>query len=756
VADPDEPRASAPCFVGRFALAGATAAVALTVSPAIGAEDCPPGDLLRLDGVRGSTPQAERLVVGRFAPEGSDAAEGLPLGEPLTIDLGAERTLRALMIQADHDDAYLVEGSLDGTSWSPLAVAREVVGGGLRSRAMRLSPTARARRLRISGTGGDGSFWIAAISAWCRVPEQPPVAPAGGTQWWRRAIPAAQLALASLGLALFGWGVVLRRLGRPEAARRGRDGVLAALGLLAGLAWWNFGFFHASGYVHRWEQFHYFLGGKYFDELGYTRLYTCVTVADFEDGLDERIRTRKVRDMTTNRAEAAVALVAEPERCKRHFTNERWTSFKHDVAWFRGELHPAMWERIFLDHGYNAPPAWGMLGETLTRRLPASNGAILALALLDLALLLLMWGAVMWAFGWRATCVALLWWGTNQMAFFSWTGGGLLRQDWLVLSVLGICLVRRRWAVAGGFALGYATLLRIFPGLIVAALALQIVVRSVRARRLVVGRDQVKFGLGCLVAFAVLLPISAATSGGFASWRAFVDNARANTRATGVNTVGLMSALCYKPSLRQAAFVGTSLADPDDARREAKRDLLQRRRPVLWILVAGFVLLLARALRDREDWATLALGVGLIPIAVFVASYYYSVLLTYGLLWDRRRDFVGVPLCALSVATHVGARIWPAPIQMDSRFAWNSLATVVTVVAVTLLATDDRATRPISRARVRAAGPASGAGRRAGPGRAAAPRSNAGSPARDLLVAAGPNPSGSGRPRSRAGCAAPR
>jgi hypothetical protein len=657
-------------------------------SHAAGPPTCPPGDLLRLEGVQIASPDAStwRSALGGFLPEGSESGRDQRLEAPLTIDLGVERTLRALMLQAEHDDVYLVEGSEDGASWTRLALAREVEGPGLRSRPMRLSRPAQVRLLRVSGSGGDGRFALSGLSAWCQVPEQPPSPPVVVAGSWRDTIPAVQLALAVLGLLLFGQGLVLHKLGRPDALRRGRDTALAVLGVLAGLAWWNFGGFHSYGYVHRWEQFHYFLGAKYFAELDYTRLYTCVTVADLEEGLDRQIGTRRVRDMETNRAGPAGTIAADPGRCTQHFTDARWTSFKSDVAWFRAQLPPEVWERIFLDHGYNAPPAWGMLGGTLTRHLPATDGSILALSLLDPALLILTGIAVVWAFGWRTLCVALLWWGTNRMAGFGWTGGGLLRQDWLLLSVLGICLVRRGHAAGGGMALGYAALLRVFPGLIVVALILQAIARSLRARRVVLEREQLRLLLGVLTSVVVLLPLSAATSGGFAAWGAFVDNARANTRATGVNTVGLMSALCYDPALRQATFVGTTAAATEDERREAKRDLLTSRRPVHWLLLAAFLVLLARAVRDEKAWVSLALGVGLIPVGVFLASYYYSVLLIYGLLWRRWGDAVGALLCALSVATHITARLWPAPIQMDTRFAWNSIATVAMVLAVTIMA----------------------------------------------------------------------
>jgi hypothetical protein len=661
------------------------------VAGAARAETCPPGDLLQFEGVRVSIPPADarRVLGGGFAPEGSDpTGRVLRLADPLTIDLGAVRTVRALMIQGVHDDAYTVEGSLDGTDWSRLAVAGATGTAGLRSRAILLSRAAFVRHLRIMPGGDDRFSVISQIAAWCRVPEQPPAVAVAAARPgpWRRVARIAQFTIACVGFSLFLAGVVLRRIGQGNRFRRARDVALAVLGLLAGLAWWNFGLFHASGYVHTWEHFHYFLGAKYYPELSHTRLYECVTVADLEVGLEARVRTRQIRDMTTNRRTATDALLADPGRCKRHFSIGRWETFKSDVEWFRGELHPAMWERIFLDHGYNAPPSWTMLGKVLTNRLPASGVTVLVLALLDPLLLALMWGAVAWAFGWRTGCVALLWWGTNQMAGYSWTGGGLLRQDWLVLSVLGICLVRRRYPLAGGFTLGYAALLRIFPGLIVAALALSAAVASLRARRIVITRDQWRFVAGWLAALALLLPLSAAASGGLAAWDEFVANARANTRAAGANMVGLMKTLTYDHAARDETFAASDLQDADERRRESARERFRQRRPVFWILLAAFLVLLARAVREGEDWAALALGIGLIPIGVFVAGYYYAILLGYGLLWRRFGDVVGLLLCALSAATHVASWIWPAPVQMDTRFAWNSAATLATVVALTLFA----------------------------------------------------------------------
>ena len=55
-------------------------------------------------------------------------------------------------------------------------------------------------------------------------------------------------------------------------------------------------------------------------------------------------------------------------------------------------------------------------------------------------------------------------------------------------------------------ALTYATLLRVFPGFIVAALILKALARMVRAAALRDLARHLRFAAGCIIALAVLLP----------------------------------------------------------------------------------------------------------------------------------------------------------------------------------------------------------------------------------------------------------
>src|SRR5262249_51976159 len=187
-------------------------------------------------------------------------------------------------------------------------------------------------------------------------------------------------------------------------------------------------------------------------------------------------------------------------------------------------------ETAAIDHGYNGTPVWGIAGGILANLAPASSGYIRFLGILDSFLLCVMWGVVGWAFGWRAMCVALLYWGTNLPARYWWNGGAFLRMDWLFVLVLSICLVRPGRLVSGGFGFAYAGLLRIFPAVAVSGLVLKALVGMWRARRWVLSAEHKRFALGCLLALAVLWPTAALVARdhrlGLDSWSGFVDNSR--------------------------------------------------------------------------------------------------------------------------------------------------------------------------------------------------------------------------------------
>jgi len=473
----------------------------------------------------------------------------------------------------------------------------------------------------------------------------------------RRHANAVKAGLATGGAALLVWGAWLRRRGRPRAFRRQRDALLLALGLASGLAWWNFGQFHFPKYVHPADIFHYYMGAKYFPELGYTGLYECVAIADLDVSRAFAARSPRIRNLGTNLLEPVGPVLDDPARCIQRFTPERWSAFRRDAHAFRSRLPPAVWRKLRTDHGYNGTPVWGILGSTLANTGPATPGRLLALALLDPVLLLVMWGCVAWAFGWRVLCVALLFWGTNHTAQFPWTGGSYLRQDWLAAAVAGICCLRRDRPTTGGFLIATSALLRLFPALLLGGLALQAAARMGRSRRWTLSPAHRRVALGALLAPAILLPLSALVAGGLGAWPAFVANSRLHLDTPLVNHVGLRTALSHDPAFRaELSFVGAA-DDPYADWKAARRATFERRRAVFAAIVLAFAVLLALAVERHEDWVAAVLGIGLLPVAGEVTGYYYGILLGYAFLWPLRPG-IGVALCAVSALSFLPIEIW--------------------------------------------------------------------------------------------------
>ena len=495
----------------------------------------------------------------------------------------------------------------------------------------------------------------------------------------------AAISLAAAALLAW-WWYADRRDKDPKTSRR--DGSLAILGVLGFVAWWNFGSFLLPGRsVHYWEFFHYYLGSKYSSELAYTRLYDCVAAAEIEQGRRAEVTPRWIRNLTTNELRRGSQALRDASLCRDRFaTPERWNEFKHDVAFFREQLGPRKWLEVQMDHGYNASPVWTVVGRTLANTGPASTRQIDRLWWLDPLLILAMWATVWWAFGWRVVSVAVIWWGTNYAAPYNFIGGAFLRQDWLFLAIAGICLVKRGWPAIGGFALAWSTLLRIFPGFILLGLFLKIAADSWRTRRLAVTPAHVRFAGGAILALIVWIPLTLTLGGGetdrLSPWKGFVQNTRKLASSQMTNSVGLPVAIAFSPANRIERVRQYWLDSPWDVWKEGRRQLFQARRFLYLAAVAAFVVLLTLAVRGRDDWVALTLGIGAIPILAELSSYYYGILLGLAFVWPRN-PVAGVGLALTACLSNLVLVVWSAN---DDRYLAISVFVIVMVTSILLAA----------------------------------------------------------------------
>jgi hypothetical protein len=676
-----------------LSLANVSAAQPLS-SPAPG---CPAGNLMSRARVFQSTSDIRgglwRVTDGVVAPEGAvwDAAPAVVLdtgAASITWDLGALVTVRAAWVQADANDSYTLWGSVDGAAFTDLGRV-EVADGvhGLRGRKLSLGGVP-VRFVRFGEGVGDSFYSVSELQLFCEVPSPfPPAlkvenAPAATVKkdfyyYWNNETSARwEFVLALLGLALLQWGYQLRREGRPQAFRKLRDRLLAAGGILAALTYVNFGFGHFGNLIHDWEWTHYYVGSKYFKELSYDRLYECIGVADMEAGLRKRVELRKVTNLRTNVLEGSAEIVKYPERCKQHFSAERWESFKHDVRFFRDRHNAKRWDELQTDHGYNGTPVWNVAGTLLANTAPASKTQLYLLAALDPLYLAGMIAVVWWAFGWRVLSVGLLVFATNFPHRYYWTGGAFLRWDWLFYLVAAICCLRKGRPMLGGAALAYATLLRVFPAFIFVGPALGLGWAFYKTRKL--EPTYTRFFLGAALATALLVPLSFKVSGGVGAYQRFVQNTIKHKETPLTNYMGLRTVVAWRPSEVGRLLKDERLTDPWEKWKTARLRGARQALPITILAVVGFLVLLGLAARHVEPWMAAALGVTFIPLGAELTCYYYAFIMGVALLYEKREE-VGRWLLILTAFTQFVA--W-APLRgmarwLDEQYTLMSAATLL-------------------------------------------------------------------------------
>jgi hypothetical protein len=409
---------------------------------------------------------------------------------------------------------------------------------------------------------------------------------------------------------------------RSPVWRERIDKALLGVAVVSVAAWTNFGTFHGGGRIpHHWEQFHYFLGSKYFAELGYDGIYVASMGAEMQS-FPGRPFQPWLRDLRTNEVVSTMSLEAFGESVHRRFTPERWAAFKVDNAFFV-QLDPEYLARIRTDHGYNPTPAWTFVAQVLSSALVATPGVSLYLALVDVVLLVLAFVVFFRAFGRRIGVLALIVYCTGYGWRYWWTGGAFLRQDWFAAVLVGFAMLETKRYRAAGALFAYATLVRVFPLMFVVGLVAQ----GVRDR--LQGRDTTwlrRVVCGFALAAVLLVGAGSLTGRGAAGWTEFAANLQKHSKSWLTNNVGLRNPLLYDGDTYHRRLVDWSLPEPwthwqthMDARMERFRWPLLIAAGVLGLLA------LAAALRGPP-----AVGAAVGPALVFAASaltcYYWGML----------------------------------------------------------------------------------------------------------------------------------
>jgi len=449
-------------------------------------------------------------------------------------------------------------------------------------------------------------------------------------------------------------------------------------GILTVLAFFTyFDFFNPNvrytEYYHRHEFFHYYLGSKYFKEIGYNRLYECTAIAEIDLGRGASVAKRELRDLRVNLIKPIkdTYVLSDPAQCKSHFTPARWEEWKKDVDWFYHSSVGSYWDNMQKDHGYNPPPVWSMTGKLFGSFAPAGDTFFKILSGIDVlfhaAIVLLFY----WAFGFRVMAVATVFWGCNAPANFYWTGGAFLRQDWLFFLVAALCCARKRkFALAGG-ALTWSALLRVFPVIFFGGWGIMVLFEIIKRYRFgttgeptaASGPNSIKRepGLlgylhpdhrrllaGCLIAFGVLVPASIAVCGVDSYKQFFGHTIKVHNATPLTNHMGLETMLVSNWNGRMRFLRDDNMDDPFEGWKQGRIDRFKKMKPLFLLICASVFAWTAWALRrTRLLWVGLALSIGLVISLTNLTCYYYSLFIVCAGLVAARPS-LGPPIVVTS------------------------------------------------------------------------------------------------------------
>lgn len=596
------------------------------------AEDCTDASLidsLRPIASRG-VEHPELLNDGWLVPEGHawdapEAARMTTLAPFVIWELPRATHIAAATLEGDHNDVYRLLVSMDGKDWTELWTAPTVKEPGIRERVTR-DLDATARFIRLEAAAGDRGYSVAEARVFCKVTDPwPPVsalrasmvAPPDSTQtmWLRSA--KVLLGIVALFLLL----VVSPRV--SPRARRTIGWSLVAAGTFA---WTQFGFFQGKGgLLHQWDMFHYYVGSKYFPELGYFELYRCVAKAEREAGREHEMDRALLRSLNDSRIYPGTWAKREEGRCRASFTPERWDAFRRDIASFRPLFDNPPFITVVSDHGFNATPVHAAWLRWWSSTVPPTRGGLVALAQLDSIAYLGALAFIGWGFGVEACAAVALVFGLGFPWGYNWVGGSFGRIVWLMWLSAGLALLRRDRPLLGSAALTVAGLLRLFPMVFVGAMGLSVLVGWIKERRLSESGKRILAGFALTTALGLGL---GATAGGPSRYREFVGAMHRHSETPLTNQMGLMTLLSAGPGRFATDLVDNRLTDPYEIWKDAQLIARHERAPLWAFAVLASVALIAWAAhRGRSPWECAGLAGPLLFSLLAMTSYDYSWLI---------------------------------------------------------------------------------------------------------------------------------
>jgi hypothetical protein len=368
--------------------------------------------------------------------------------------------------------------------------------------------------------------------------------------------------------------------------------------------------------------YHYFLGSKYFKELGYYGLYRYTLLADQESRPPRLRRLKHIRhleDLSTVPVKDAIAK-AKDEKWN-YFTRERWEEFKSD--WEPMAKASRQWNRKLNDHGFNPPPFWNLIPGMIAQHIQTRDRLkYTVVRLIDLLLFLALLGIAAYVTGLDGALSCYIFVNASVILYYPHGFVDTYFQfQWLNALIATMLFYRLGRMNLAGISLAYAGMVRIFPLVLAVGPGVVWLRKLIQKRSL--PRKETAFLASLVIAGAVFGLLGLTQGKGLSSTRESLQNItqHADFIKFDTNKFGLqrlMSIDLFKPL--------ETISGLDNRARN-----FEDNRPIyyfLWALLMG--LNLAAMVFDMDDDAwVIPLGIGLIFALMTASRYYYLVLLVY-------------------------------------------------------------------------------------------------------------------------------
>jgi hypothetical protein len=428
--------------------------------------------------------------------------------------------------------------------------------------------------------------------------------------------------------------------------------VLCGCAALAVVSWMRFGDMHSifvdapdvtAGQPHRrkiehhqpfhfHEFFHYYLGAKYFRDLGYEGLYDCTALADQQNARELGLKghvgdwVRDLNDVLKDKSFDDAIAHCQTEYVDR-MSPARWAAFRADLRDLQTMVPDEWWSDVVYDAGFNPPPSWVLLGGALANIIPihlAGTPTYLVATGLDMALLVACFLVLRRAFGTASAAIAAVFFGASFIASYGWNGGCFLRYTWVSLVTFGLAAAKRqRWLLAGAL-LGGAACDRVFPAGFAVGAAVPLVYRALQN---VEERPKVKrFAVGFVGAVAGLVLLSVIVFG-FDAWRVFVTRIGRHGDVYYTMHIGLKKVITWRDWVASQNFHGhAGLQRFHDWNLRLRATWASMRWLVIPVQLVAVGGAFAASARRRPYEAALLVGAVAMFCFSLPANYYYVVL----------------------------------------------------------------------------------------------------------------------------------